>query len=636
MARALRALAATAFAATLIGLSPAAHAADDDFTISHVQPAGDDVRILLSVPEDADVPLDSLAVTIDGQAAEASAESAGESVEKIRRTTILTIDTSNSMAKQGRFDAAKQAAVAFLDSAPADVYVGIVTFDADVETALEPTLDRTAAKAVVDGLELAKATRLNDGVIAAAELAGDEGQRNLLVLSDGRDTSKTAESDVTEAIGDSGVIVDVVALDQSGPDLKPLQTLADAGNGAVIEADPASLTAAFDDEAASLSRQIMVTAAIPSGVTATETTIAVSSRGLQDSAHVVIRDASTPAPQVSSDSDGSSGPTVSRTVMLLGVGALAIGLLIFLGSLFWSVGAPKPAATAEQRIAAYTAGTSPATGSAGPNPQLTMDQAKAAAANVLHHNRGLEQRISSRLVAAGSSLKPAEWLLIHAGIVVGAGLVGALLGGGDILFILLFLVVGALVPWLWLGRRRKKRINAFNEGLADTLQLIAGSLSAGMSLAQSLDTVVQEGRDPISGEFRQALVQSRLGMPLVDALDEIAVRTESTDFAWVVMAIRIQRQVGGNLAELLTTVSATIRERAYLRRQVQTLSAEGRLSGWILGLLPVGIGIYLLLTRRDYIRPLYTEALGLVMLLAAAVMLAFGAFVISRLVKVEV
>ncbi len=108
-----------------------------------------------------------------------------------------------------------------------------------------------------------------------------------------------------------------------------------------------------------------------------------------------------------------------------------------------------------------------------------------------------------------------------------------------------------------------------------------------------MDTVVREGQQPITGEFNRALVEARLGVPIEDALDGIAERMKSKDFGWVVMAIRIQREVGGNLAELLTTVAATLRERERLRRQVSVLSAEGRLSAWILGLLPVVFALYL-------------------------------------------
>ena len=118
-------------------------------------------------------------------------------------------------------------------------------------------------------------------------------------------------------------------------------------------------------------------------------------------------------------------------------------------------------------------------------------------------------------------------------------------------------------------------------------------------MPQAMDTVVREGQQPITGEFNRALVEARLGVPIEDAMDGVAERMKSKDFAWVVMAIRIQREVGGNLAELLTTVAATLRERERLRRQVQVLSAEGRLSAWILGLLPPVFALYLVLVRPE-------------------------------------
>ena len=110
----------------------------------------------------------------------------------------------------------------------------------------------------------------------------------------------------------------------------------------------------------------------------------------------------------------------------------------------------------------------------------------------------------------------------------------------------------------------------------------------------------------------------------------------SEDFKWVVMAVRIQREVGGNLSEILNTVSDTLREREYLRRQVKSLSAEGRLSAWMLGCLPVAMFGYMLVANRDYASLLYTTGAGIAMLIAAVVLLSIGAFFMSRLVKVEV
>jgi tight adherence protein B len=198
------------------------------------------------------------------------------------------------------------------------------------------------------------------------------------------------------------------------------------------------------------------------------------------------------------------------------------------------------------------------------------------------------------------------------------------------------LLVGIGAPWFYLGWERNRRIKAFNAQMADTLQLMAGSLSAGLSLAQACDTVVREGTEPIAHEFRRALVETRLGVDIEDALWGISDRMGSRDFEWIVMAIRIQREVGGNLAELLNKVAETIREREYLERQVLTLSAEGRLSVWILGGLPPALLSYLMIANPTYLHPLYTERVGWVLLFVMAVLECVGIFWMKKLVKVDV
>lgn len=631
-------------AAALLAVSPmfvlgVAQADDTELTIGHVEPAGDDVQILVSVPKGADVDLDGIAVTIDGDQATSEAAPAGEDTEsQVRRTTILAIDTSDSM-KGVRFTAAKVAAETFLANVPDDVYVGIVTFDAEVRTALVPSLDRDAATEVVEGLTLARGTRLNDGVISAVTLAGTEGQRSILVLSDGRNTNKTPLADVEAAIGDAEIKVDAVALDQSEADSAPLRAMTAAGGGEVIPADPDALTAAFTAEAESLARQILVTAQIPEAVAGNEATVVVTAEvgetTMRAESFSVIRGDSGPTLQAPSAADDDV-LQIPKEAMYGGLAAFGIGILILLGSLMAMATADTAPRTAEQRIEAYgAAGVAGGARKADPTTN-TLGQAKVAAASMLRHNRGLEARIEQRLEAAGSALKSAEWLLLHGTIAMLSGLVGTLVGGGDLLVILLFLAGGVVVPWLWLGRKRSKRVKAFNAQLADTLQLMAGSLSAGMSLAQSIDTVVAEGQEPTAGEFKRVLIEARLGVPIEDALEGIAQRIDSQDVHWVVMAIRIQREVGGNLAELLTTVAETIREREYLRRQIRSLSAEGRLSGYILGGLPPAMMLYMLLLRREYIMPLFTTGLGLLMLFVCICLLGFGAWVMTRLVKIEV
>jgi tight adherence protein B len=183
-----------------------------------------------------------------------------------------------------------------------------------------------------------------------------------------------------------------------------------------------------------------------------------------------------------------------------------------------------------------------------------------------------------------------------------------------------------------IGRRRA----AFSEQLPDVLQLIASSLQSGFSLAQALDAVVREERQPAAAEFSRALAQARIGADLEDALDRVAARMGCTDLRMTVMAIRIQREVGGNLAEVLRTTVATMRERAFLRRQVKALSAEGRLSSYILIALPLLVGAWFFYVDPKYMSLLYTTVPGLAMFLGSGLLMVAGVFWMRKLINIEV
>jgi tight adherence protein B len=613
------------------------------------------LRVLYSVPEleeGAEPDLSTLQVTVNGSQLEAEAELASEAdaSQQIRRTTILAIDTSRSMRGE-RFEQAKAAANAFLEGAPRDVYVGIVGFAGSVDVLQRPTLDRDAAAEVLDGLSLTLQTRLYEGVIAATRAAGSQGQRTLLVLSDGRDTTETELQEVIDTIAGANVRVDVVALGEEATQANaPLEAMAAQGGGEVIAAaDPDALTTLFEREAAELSRQMLVTAPLPEEFSDVEGSVTVSvvagGETYSDSAFVSFG--------VFDDEPAAKGATGPRAVevsslltstnaMLAGLGALGLGLLVVLLGAFGVLGR-RDKDSVEDKIAAYTQGArrpggggrGMGPGAAGPSRSVAQS-AVGMAEKALEGNSAFESKLGAKLESADVSLRPAEWLLVHAGIALGAALFGFLLGGGGIFLALVLLLAGAVVPWVYLSIRKSRRQKAFNSQLAETLQLISGSLSAGLSLSQSLDTVVREGNEPIASEFRRALVEARLGVQVEDTLDNVAQRMESDDFEWVVMAIRIQREVGGNLAELLLKVAGTMRERDYLRRQVKTLSAEGKMSAYILGALPPGMFAYMLMANREYVSPLYTTTLGWFMLIGAAMLMAVGAFWMSRLVKVEV
>jgi tight adherence protein B len=222
-----------------------------------------------------------------------------------------------------------------------------------------------------------------------------------------------------------------------------------------------------------------------------------------------------------------------------------------------------------------------------------------------------------RQIAVGLTTTVLVTLLLNLVVGVVAGLLVSLLG---FRFLLSF--------------KAKRRLAKFQADLPDSLQLVASSLSAGYSLPQALDAVVQEGSQPLAGEFGRALAEARLGVPIEDALDVVATRVGSEDFRWVVLSIRIQRSTGGNLSEVLLTVCKTMRERAAMRRQVKALSAEGRLSAYLLVGLPIGLALFEFSFRRAYMRPLYTTGLGIAMLAMGCIGMVVGALWMRKIVNV--
>ncbi|EON23343.1 MULTISPECIES: type II secretion system F family protein [Nocardioides] len=626
-ARAVAVLAAAGLAALLV--SPAAHAADE-IGIDHIESAERRVSLVLSVdglPTGAIADPSSVAVEVDGRAVDATAKivSAGD----IDRSTVLVLDASNSM-RGAKFAAATAAVNAFLDQAPADVAIGLVTFAGDIQQTIEPTTDHDAIRTALLGIELSKGTSVYDALLEGVDIVGAEGSRAVLLLSDGADTGSATTLEVASSEAeDREVVVDVVSLGRSAK-ASEIAGLAEDTGGKVIPADPAALSTVFAAQADALAQQILVTFDAPDD-SKEEASITVTLRADEtsytDSAFVTLA-AATSIPDVVENGKA----LVSTPLMLLGALVLFLGLV---GLMSIVISGPRIGrSNAERRLDSYFGSTG---GTPGSRKKATADSGALDSAVAMTNkvvSADMETRIAQRLAGAGSALTAAEWLLMHVGIAVGSALVCFILGGPGLA--VLGLIGGAVLPWIYLRFRHRRRLNAFNAQLAESLGLMAGGLQAGLSLPQAVDTVVREGHEPIAGELRRALIEQRLGVDITDAMDGVALRMESENFAWVVMAIRIQREVGGNLAEILNTVADTLREREYLKRQVRSLSAEGRLSGYILGFLPPAIFVYLYFVNNEYVRPLYTTFPGYIMLLAAFVLLALGSFSMSKLAKVEV
>jgi tight adherence protein B len=244
------------------------------------------------------------------------------------------------------------------------------------------------------------------------------------------------------------------------------------------------------------------------------------------------------------------------------------------------------------------------------------------------------------LERADLPLRAGEWAVLR-GVSVVVGVAGGmfLMRGGSVSQFVgacLGMLVGVLLPVLFLKFAASRRANKFEGQLPDILTLVASSLSTGFSLLQALDAVARDADEPAAKEFSRALAETRIGADLNASLDHLADRMDSKNLRWTGMAIDIQRQVGGNLAETLRNTATTLRDKQALSRHVKALAAEGKLSAYILLALPIGLFLYLLGVNRAYVSLLWTTVIGMGMSAAGLISLAVGVFWMSKVVKVEV
>ncbi|MCO5317884.1 MAG: type II secretion system F family protein [Microthrixaceae bacterium] len=249
--------------------------------------------------------------------------------------------------------------------------------------------------------------------------------------------------------------------------------------------------------------------------------------------------------------------------------------------------------------------------------------------------RGFLETIEVSLERASLPLRAAEAMFFVASISVLVG-VAAFVLSGSLLVAVMGLGFSLMVPKALLDMKVRARQKKFVAQLPDMLALLAGTLKAGYSITQAFEAVSKEVEEPMGKELRRVVTEHRLGRSLEDALDATAERMGSDDFAWTVMAIKIQREVGGNLAELLLTVADTMTQRERLRRDVNSLTAEGRVSAFILGLLPPGLGVVMYVMNRDYISSLFTPGLGYFMIGAALVAMVVGFVWMKKIITIEV
>ena len=249
----------------------------------------------------------------------------------------------------------------------------------------------------------------------------------------------------------------------------------------------------------------------------------------------------------------------------------------------------------------------------------------------IRHARGLDFKMQK----AGIPLLGTEFLLLM-GLSFFLTIVIAFIISKKIYIGFMIAIVVVLAEWIYVLLKIDRRESAFTNQLGDCLMMVANAMRAGFSFLQAMELVSKEMEPPISEEFKHVMRDIGLGASVERALEDMDERVSSPDFSLVVTAVLIQQQVGGDLAHILDTISDTIQDRIRMRREVRTLTAQGRMSGWVLAALPFALGAFISMVNPSYIEPLFTERIGQMAIAFGVVMVLIGFFVIQRIVDIDV
>jgi tight adherence protein B len=335
----------------------------------------------------------------------------------------------------------------------------------------------------------------------------------------------------------------------------------------------------------------------------------------------------------------------NMTLVIAGVAAVAI-LLIAVG--IATAGGGSGISARLERYASGKDQTKVAAKGEGGLAELLQSSAALTQLNRVVEGRDFGANLAREIARADLKLKPSEFLAIWAGAIVGVPLLFVALSIAlpalrTPLALLVGVLLGFILPRIWLSRRKSGRLNAFNKQLPDTITLIANALRAGSSFLQAIELVVRESRPPISTEFGRVIREVNLGLPFDQALENMVRRVKSDDLELMATAISIQHTVGGNLAEILDSIAYTIRERVRIKGEIRTLTAQQRLSGYVVGFLPIGLAGFIFLAAPTFFDPMWDSEInigglpaGVVIIALGAVMMFIGFMLIRRIVDIEV
>ncbi len=249
------------------------------------------------------------------------------------------------------------------------------------------------------------------------------------------------------------------------------------------------------------------------------------------------------------------------------------------------------------------------------------------------------EKIARQLAQADIKFKPGEYIALFVITILGGGIIMYFVGGRDWISAGIGAIIGVFIPRLYVNRQMKKRLIRFNEQLPDMINLMVNGLRAGYSTMQAMEAVSKELPSPICDEFRRVVQEMQLGIPMERALNNLLRRIASDDLDFLVTAINVQREVGGNLAEILDIISFTIRERVRIKGEIRVLTAQVMTSGQILAIMPIALIGILWLIRKEYIMEFFNPEngwCGYAALGSVALLIGVGYFIMTRIANIEV
>ena len=556
--------------------------------------------------------------------------------------TVIVVDTASSMNDSFKMSQTRSGLLSLIKSKPADQQVAIVAYGGTPRVEQQFTASSAVLSNAVQRLAIGGEPQLYAGVaLASGLLEGVPTALNqVIIVGDGGDAGQgTSFTAAAGGLLGTNALTYTIGLHFGVTDVSALRSFASEGGQFFDATTNAGVTSAFGTIRQALTNQYEIS--YTSRAKSSPAAIVVSLGGVHASGQVVLGTSEVGAAVNPPGVHQRQAPGPLRGK----VGLAFIGLLVLVAAALFVYAVVLLVTRDEQGLAgvlrpyarghaAEGGGDEDDDGGGGGLVQTAIIQRAVDTTARIAEERGFLVTVEAKLEQANVALRPAEaiffWL---AGVVVLSLLAGALKG---VLFGLIVFLVLLLLPPSILNFLAGQRLRKFNSELPDTLQLLASSLRAGFSFMQGVEAVAQEVRDPMGTELQRVIVESRLGRPLEEALEESAQRMRSPDYEWAVMAVGIQREVGGNLADLLDTVGKTMVERERLRRDVKSLTAEGRMSAIVLGVLPPGLGVFFYLANPSYMKVLFTDTGGQIALGISAVAMVLGFVWMRKIVSIDV